>query len=332
MALEHATHASQGAGLVAKPCARLRRPVSIAGKIRSDARAPLTGAALRGRSAGHPRRGQEVQDMTTSESGGAPKPAPRPGPPAPRSETRRRTPRRWSCRPRPIRTASAASTTTARSGWSRSAGERVIGSWQAGEHEAAYAHFGRRFDDLHTEVALMERRLGVGHRRRPQDQVPRPPRSPRRLPTASVLGDVDALAARLTAIVEQADAARRRGAPEARRAPRRARPPARRRWPSRPRTSRPNSTQWKAAGDRLREILDEWRTDHGARPQDRRRAVEAVLRGPRDVQPPPRLALRRTRPRAGGHPPGQGGAVRARRAAGRLRPTGPPPRRRSATC
>ena len=59
-----------------------------------------------------------------------------------------------------------------------------------------------------------------------------------------------------------------------------------------------NSTQWKAAGDRLREILDEWRTITRAGPQDRRRAVEALLGGPGDVQPAPRLALRRTRPRA----------------------------------
>ncbi len=43
-----------------------------------------------------------------------------------------------------------------------SAGERVIGSWQAGDTEAAYAHFGRRFDDLDTEVALMESRLTSG--------------------------------------------------------------------------------------------------------------------------------------------------------------------------
>ena len=43
-----------------------------------------------------------------------------------------------------------------------SAGERVIGSWQAGDTEAAFAHFGRRFDDLSTEVALMESRLASG--------------------------------------------------------------------------------------------------------------------------------------------------------------------------
>src|SRR5581483_3266893 len=36
-----------------------------------------------------------------------------------------------------------------------SAGERVIGSWQAGDPEAAFAHFGRRYDDLATEVDLL---------------------------------------------------------------------------------------------------------------------------------------------------------------------------------
>ena len=41
-------------------------------------------------------------------------------------------------------------------------GERVIGSWQAGDTEAAFAHFGLRFDDLHTEIALMEHRLSSG--------------------------------------------------------------------------------------------------------------------------------------------------------------------------
>ena len=46
----------------------------------------------------------------------------------------------------------------------------MIGSWQAGEADAAFAHFGRRFDDLATEVTLMETRL-AGHRRCPQDQA-----------------------------------------------------------------------------------------------------------------------------------------------------------------
>ena len=41
------------------------------------------------------------------------------------------------------------------------------------------------------------------------------------------------------------------------------RPRARKRSPPRPRSSPTNSTQWKAAGDRLREILEEWRTITG---------------------------------------------------------------------
>ena len=41
-------------------------------------------------------------------------------------------------------------------------GERNIGSWQAGDTDAAYQHFGRRFDDLHTEVMLLEQRLASG--------------------------------------------------------------------------------------------------------------------------------------------------------------------------
>src|SRR5689334_20062840 len=38
--------------------------------------------------------------------------------------------------------------------WVKTAdGERIIGSWQAGDAAEGLAHFGRRFDDLATEVA-----------------------------------------------------------------------------------------------------------------------------------------------------------------------------------
>ncbi len=57
---------------------------------------------------------------------------------------------------------------------------------------------------------------------------------------------------------------------------------------------------------------------HRPGPQDRRRAVEALLGGPRDVQPAPRLALRRARPRTRRRQAGQGVAVRTRRGAVRL--------------
>ena len=203
--------------------------------------------------------------MTTSEPGGTttPKPAPRPGPPRPG--------------PRPGPTPSAVHGAPAprirdphRYGrvdpdgtvWLISgAGERVIGSWQAGDTEAAFAHFGRRFDDLSTEVALMESRLasGTGDARKIKAAATSLAES---LPTAAVLGDVDALAARLTTIVEHADTAA--AAEKAKREEHRAAQTARKEaLAAEAEELAANSTQWKNAGDRLREILEEWRTISG---------------------------------------------------------------------
>jgi hypothetical protein len=141
------------------------------------------------------------------------------------------------------------------------AGERTIGSWQAGDAEAAFAHFGRRFDDLHTEVALLEQRLesGTGDARKIRSAAVSLADS---LPTATVLGDVDALAGRLAAIIDHADAAAQ--AERARRDEHRAAQTARKEaLAAEAEDLGANSTQWKAAGDRLREILDEWRTITG---------------------------------------------------------------------
>jgi len=202
--------------------------------------------------------------MTTSESSEAPKPAPkpvpRPGPPRPA--------------PRPGAVPAAAVVPPTgdphRFGrvdddgtvWLTTAdGERVVGSWQVGEHEAAYAHFGRRYDDLATEVALMERRLasGTGDARKIKSAAAALAET---LPTASVLGDVDALATRLAAIVEQADshAAEERQKRDEHRAAQTARKEA---LAAEAEDIAANATQWKSAGDRLREILDEWRTVTG---------------------------------------------------------------------
>jgi hypothetical protein len=142
-----------------------------------------------------------------------------------------------------------------------SAGERQIGSWQAGDNEAAFAHFGRRYDDLHTEVALMEGRLasGTGDARKIKSAAAVLAES---LPTAAVLGDIDALAARLSAIVDQADASAQQD--RARRDEHRVAQTARKEALAvAAEDIAANSTQWKAAGDRLREILDEWRTISG---------------------------------------------------------------------
>lgn len=201
--------------------------------------------------------------MTISEPGGqssSPKPAPRPGPPRP-------VPRPG--RPGPAVAAPPASDPH-RFGrvdpdgtvWLiTGSGERIIGSWQAGDTEAAYAHFGRRFDDLQTEVALMESRLesGTGDARKIKAAAQALAET---LPTAHVLGDLDAIAARLQAIISHADETAQ--AERARREEFRAAQTARKEaLAAEAEDLAANATQWKVAGDRLREILDEWRTITG---------------------------------------------------------------------
>jgi hypothetical protein len=197
--------------------------------------------------------------MTTSESGAAPKPTPRPGPPRPAPRPGGRPPVVAVATADPHRFGRVDPDGTV---WLiASAGERQIGSWQAGDTEAAFAHFGRRFDDLHTEVALMEGRLasGTGDARKIKAAAAQMAES---LPTASVLGDVDALAARLAAIVDQADASAIED--RARRDEHRAAQTAHKEALAvEAETIAADSTQWKSAGDRLREILDEWRTITG---------------------------------------------------------------------
>jgi hypothetical protein len=205
---------------------------------------------------------QAATEMTPESVTTAPKPAPRPGPPRP------------GPKPGPTASVHAAATASAADPhkfgrvdadgtvWLiTSSGERVIGSWQAGDPEAAFAHFGRRFDDLSTEVSLMESRLtsGTGDARKIKSAAASLAEG---LPTAAVLGDVDALAARLTAIIDHADSAA--AADKARREEHRAEQTARKEaLAAEAEDLATNSTQWKAAGDRLREILEEWRTISG---------------------------------------------------------------------
>ena len=162
----------------------------------------------------------------------------------------------------------------------------------------------------------MERRLASGNRRRPQDQVGR--RRAGREPADRIGPRRRRRAGRPTRRHRRAGRRQRgRGTPEARRAPRR----TDRAQGSAGRGGRGHRRQRHAVEVRRRPAARDPRRvahGHGAGPQDRRRAVEAVLRRPRDVQPSPRLALRRAGPGARRHPAGQGGAVRARRAAGRL--------------
>ncbi len=141
------------------------------------------------------------------------------------------------------------------------AGERNIGSWQAGDPEAAFAYFGRRFEDLSTEITLMEERLtsGTGDARKIKANAIALGET---LPTACVLGDLDALADRLTNLVARIEVIVT--AVRSRRDEHRAAQTARKEaLAAEAEDLAANSTEWKIAGDRLREILDEWKTITG---------------------------------------------------------------------
>src|SRR5947207_13976911 len=141
------------------------------------------------------------------------------------------------------------------------AGERVVGSWQAGTPEEGLAHFARRFADLVTEVDLIEARLGSGTADAAHSLA-----SIRRLragcDTAHVVGDSDGLVARLDKLSSLAEekAGEARAAREAARADAIARKTA---LVEEAESIAAEATGWKTAGDRLKEILDEWKTIHG---------------------------------------------------------------------
>lgn len=148
------------------------------------------------------------------------------------------------------------------SAWVRTAdGERTVGSWQAGDAAEGLAHFGRRYDDLATEVALLEARLtsGAGDAKKTKSAAVSLAET---LPTAAVIGDIDALAARLQAVIEHADlvAVEHRKRKDTERTESTARKEA---LAAEAETIGNESTQWKAAGDRLRLILEEWKTIRG---------------------------------------------------------------------
>jgi hypothetical protein len=149
-------------------------------------------------------------------------------------------------------------------------GERVIGSWQAGSPEEALAFYRRKYESLETEVTLLEQRLTSTDLSPAQAQA-----SVERLRTtvtgANAIGDLDGLCARLDKLGgvvghkrEEVKAQReqaRRGARE-----------VKERIVDEAEHIAAEATHWKSSGERMRELLEEWKTAPHAE-----RAVEAAL-------------------------------------------------------
>jgi uncharacterized protein DUF349 len=149
-------------------------------------------------------------------------------------------------------------------------GERVIGSWAAGSPEEALAFFRRKFASLETEVALIEQRIAATEIAPAQAQST-VQRLLRTVADANCLGDLDGLRIRLEALTtavdqrrEEVKAAREHARVEARE--------TKERIVEEAEHIAAEATHWKASGERMAELLEEWKAAPHAD-----RAVEAVL-------------------------------------------------------
>ena len=149
-------------------------------------------------------------------------------------------------------------------------GERVIGSWAAGSPEEALAFFQRKFQSLETEVALIEQRIASTEIAPAQAQST-VQRLLHAVAEANAIGDLDGLRARLEALTSAVDA-RREEVKAAREHARVEAREAKERIVAEAEQIAATATHWKASGERMAELLEEWK----AAPHTDR-SVEAAL-------------------------------------------------------
>jgi len=135
-------------------------------------------------------------------------------------------------------------------------GEREIGQWQAGTPEEGLAMYARRYDGLAAEVELLEKRLEGGSVS-PDDAGKAVDKVRAQITDAQVLGDLDALAARLAALAPAIDKARQQR--KAERAAKTAEADVAKNRIVAEAEKIAESSDWKNGADRLRELLEEWK-------------------------------------------------------------------------
>ena len=149
-------------------------------------------------------------------------------------------------------------------------GERVIGSWQAGSPEEAIVFYQRKYEALETEVVLLEQRMSATDLT-PAQAAATVQRLLGTISDANALGDLDGLRARLERLTE--DVGHRRE--EAKAVREQARVQAREvkeRIVAEAEQIAAEATHWKSSGERMRELLEEWKAAPHAD-----RAAEAAL-------------------------------------------------------
>jgi hypothetical protein len=136
-------------------------------------------------------------------------------------------------------------------------GERVVGSWQAGAPEEALAYFHRKYNDLVTQIDLLEQRIRTTDLPPSQAQQGLE-RLREAVANAHAVGDLDALAGRLDALDRLAEQ-RRQDLKVARDQARSEARAIKERIVEEAERVAAEATHWKAGGERLRQLVEEWK-------------------------------------------------------------------------
>lgn len=135
-------------------------------------------------------------------------------------------------------------------------GEREVGSYKAGSPQDGLAHFARRFEQLATEVTLLEQRLASGAGD-PTQVAASAKRLKTTLPTAAAVGDLAGLERRVDGLLERTSAAVE--AAKAVRAEQRVEAVAKKTSLAEEAEQHAGSSEWRVAGERLRTVGDDWK-------------------------------------------------------------------------
>ncbi|WP_037606484.1 DUF349 domain-containing protein [Streptacidiphilus rugosus] len=135
-------------------------------------------------------------------------------------------------------------------------GERVVGSWQAGSPEEALAYFTRKYEGIAVEIGLLERRVRTTDLAA-KDAMTAIEHLQAQVAEGHAVGDLDALAKRLEALVGEVDS--RREERKAARAKAQEEAKAAKEALVAEAEQLVESTQWREAGDRLRDLVDTWK-------------------------------------------------------------------------
>jgi Domain of Unknown Function (DUF349) len=136
-------------------------------------------------------------------------------------------------------------------------GEREIGSWQAGSPDEALAFFKRKFEALDTEITLLEQRMSSTDLSAGQAKATITKLTVA-VTGAHAIGDLDGLISRLEALSGTLEL-RREEHKAAREQARTTAHEVKERIVAEAERLATEATHWKASGERMRQLLEEWK-------------------------------------------------------------------------